>query len=159
MMGHAAQQQPANRHACNGLPGFFPGGTACLCRHVCIPCCDRLCGRWHAWMPACLPACAGTEPAFAGDAYFELPSEAEGGAAPKPSPLQLLPLRQGLHLVVVQTVPLDGVQAGEHCAAPRRALPACTGLPCPVRSFWRACTWRPAAQAWLLANELQAVVH
>lgn len=59
---------------------------------------------------------AGTDPTFAGDAYFELPSATStsdaAGPAGRSTPLQLLSLRQGLHLVVVQATPLDGLQTG-----------------------------------------------
>ncbi|KXZ45051.1 hypothetical protein GPECTOR_59g659 [Gonium pectorale] len=49
------------------------------------------------------PVPAAAEPAFAGEALFELPTAVPGGGS---DPLQLLALRHGLHLVVTALTPM-----------------------------------------------------
>ncbi|KXZ45045.1 hypothetical protein GPECTOR_59g653 [Gonium pectorale] len=71
------------------------------------------------------PVPAAAEPAFAGEALFELPTAVPGGGS---DPLQLLALRHGLHLVVTALTPMAAhgldTLAGAHGGMPASTAPA-----------------------------------
>ncbi|KAG2497285.1 hypothetical protein HYH03_004868 [Edaphochlamys debaryana] len=82
-----------------------------------------------------LPVPAGGEPPFVGEAFFELPPPPGGGSA---DPLHLLALRQGLHLVVMQTTPMAGAAPALGTALARQM--SVRRMVCAVG----CCEWRTA---------------
>jgi hypothetical protein len=121
----------------------------------------------------CAPVPASAEPAFAGEAFLELPvatataalSKAGSGASVPPAapgtpviadPLQLLALRQGLHCVVAQLEPMAGAADadGDAAGAVGRGgggvtLMGLDGLPCACLDSY-ACLVSSEASASLL---------
>ncbi|GLC75661.1 Centrosomal protein of 76 kDa [Pleodorina starrii] len=72
------------------------------------------------------PVAAAVEPAFAGEAFFQLPT----GSGPA-DPLQLLALRQGMHIVVMQLNPLAAMVDGQWDLGPGPAAPAAAATSAP----------------------------